>query len=90
MNKNKFGKETQWSLYYAKLVKNYPSKAYAWVNPEGIIIYMRSVEPLGFMKPFKFDNFIGENKSVLRGLGFKKISNHRMDDERLAQGMLIF
>jgi hypothetical protein len=90
MNKNKLGQETAWSLYSAKLDKGYPSTTYVWVNPEKTIVYMRSIEPIGFMKPFSYDNFIGEDKSALTGMGFKKVNNHKMNDDQLSQGFLFF
>jgi hypothetical protein len=88
MNKNQSTQETEWTLYAVKPCKDYPSRIYVWVNPENIIVHMRSIEPMGYAKPYLFDGFVGKDKSFLRGMGFKKVSNHGMNDEQMSQGWL--
>jgi hypothetical protein len=77
-----------WSLYIAKPCKNYPSKLYLWINPQGIITYWKEITPIGFLPAFSCENLIGKTKKDIRGLGFKKISNHRMNDDQLSEGCL--
>jgi hypothetical protein len=88
MNNKNLGQGTEWSLYSLKPLKEYPTTIYVWINPEGVIDSMRSIEPFGYSPLFTFDEFIGEDKSILKGMGFKKVINHKMNDEQMAKGWL--
>ena len=94
MNKNKFGRETKWSLYKVQPDKNYPSVLYIWLDENKRVRYGRTAEPYGFM-PYPFNIIVEEgepftNLKTYFGKNLKKVSNHSMTDEHLSKGWLLF
>lgn len=94
MNKNKLGQETKWSLWKIQPDKNYDSILYVWADEENRIKFVRSIEGIGFM-PYPFNITIEENEPVSNlkkyfGKNVHKVSNHRMNDEMMAKGWLVW
>ena len=47
-----------WSLYKWQQYKDYPSINYFWVDPNGVIRFTRSVEPIGYLPAADMSNFV--------------------------------
>ncbi len=86
---NKTMVENQWIVYKYQPNKDYPSIWYFWINPDGIIKYCRSIEPLGFM-PIYLDVQSWQDKKVdievLRKLGCVKYKTE-LSQEYLSRGI---
>lgn len=86
----------QWELYSWQPFKKYPSKHYFWVNPEGIIIYERSVEPVGYLPCFDLSGLINNLMLQMKKLleqypqieGKVKKVKHDLSQEQLERGWL--
>jgi hypothetical protein len=81
-----------WSLYKHQPYNDYPSINYFWVDPDGVIRFTRSVEPIGYMPVLDMSNFIDLDLSFLKAyLINKKVTKvkvKKMTEEQLSQGML--
>ena len=92
----------EWSLYLWKPYKNFPSKIYIWVNPNGVITFAREILPLGYTKTFDTGFLIEKKLKVIRKMLLEPVYSERklntkitkqqtkMTQEQLAQGQLHF
>jgi hypothetical protein len=89
--------KNKWQLYSWHTYKTYPSVIYFWVNPEGVIVHQRSIEPIGFAPAFPLGDNIGKTVEYLQGIfrmkaewpEIKKVKT-KMTDDQLSQGWLLF
>ncbi len=84
-----------WSLYKWQPYKDYPSIHYFWIDPDGVIKYTRSVEPLGYMPAFDLSDWIDcyFDKKAIESITetngkVTKVKTNKMTEEQLSQGML--
>ena len=90
--------KNQWSLYSWKPFKTYPSVHYFWVDPNGTIVYERSVEPLGYIPAFNLSEVVTQQMPGMKKLieqygdltGEVKKFKHSMTDDELSRGILSF
>jgi hypothetical protein len=82
-----------WSLYKWQQYKDYPSINYFWVDPNGVIRFTRSVEPIGYLPAADMSNFVELDLSFLKkyliNQKVAKVKTKKMTEEQLSQGMLI-
>jgi hypothetical protein len=82
--------ENEWTLWSYRVYPDFPSTWYFWINPDGVIKYCRSVEPLGYWPTgLDIDLWIDKkvNPQTMKKLGCKKI-NAKMSQEYLSRGIL--
>ena len=85
--------ENEWTLWSFTPRKDYPSVIYFWIDPNSVVKYCRSIEPIGFM-PLQLDFSFWINRRVnlkyMNKFGCKKVTNGyaKMTQEELSQGCL--
>lgn len=92
MNKNRYGEETKWSLFSARL-NNGGRDVYFWVGEDGLVKFERTISQIGWSE-IPNNNFesVGKTiKEVRKDYIFKikKIQSHSMVDEHLEKGWLL-
>ena len=92
MNKNKFGQETKWSLYSAK-INDGGRTIYFWVDENNVVQFERTICQIGWTD-IPNNNFetVGTNlKDIKKNYVFKIVKNnsHSMTDEHLSKGWLL-
>lgn len=81
-----------WSLYQCKPFKEYPSRVYLWVSPNGEVKHAREILPYGYMKAIDTDVFENKTLKDIRKnceWKFNKVKTN-MDEEEMSKGYLIF
>jgi hypothetical protein len=90
--------KNKWQLYSWKPFKTYPSVHYFWVDPNGTIVYERSVEPIGYIPAFNLSEVVTQQVVGMKKLieqygdltGEVKKVKHSMTDDELSRGILNF
>lgn len=93
MTKQLVENKLEWTLWSYRVYPEFPSTWYFWINPEGVIKYCRSVEPLGYWSTeLDIDLWIDKkvNPKMMKEFGCKKVTNSyaKMSQEELSNGWL--